>query len=250
MWDCHQILSQCSQWSLMTRGKYLWLTGHTLVTRAKGQDQENMTFGSLQSRLSKFVLKRLIFCVWSMLQFTKNLAGLSTSETQELLQVFVHLQSFQVKMQMCEIPSSNRNSFSNGMFTSNIDTKPKHQTREIFKTDLSCCKDVKKTGWTFPELRLVRQAQLCPPIGWWMMKSPGTGVEIRDVKDLRFWNYPCFIINGMRVWQVGTWKPHQGTKAHLWAEQMSWHISDQYLPISIKLVTRVNMSQWCHCDSP
>ena len=44
---------------------------------------------------------------------------------------------------MCEIPSSNRNSFSTGMFTANIDTKPKHQTREIFKTDLSCCKNVK-----------------------------------------------------------------------------------------------------------
>ena len=43
-------------------------------------------------------------------------------------------------------------------------------------------------------------------------------VEIRDVKDLRFWNYPCFIINGKLLWQVGKWKPQEISKL-----KMIWH---------------------------
>ena len=40
------------------------------------------------------------------------------------------------------------------------------------------------------------------------MKLSDPRAEFRGVKDLWFWNYPCFIINGMLLWQVGTCKPH------------------------------------------
>ena len=60
---------------------------------------------------------------------------------------------------------------------------------------------------------------MCPPISWGIMKLSGPRAEFRGVKDLWFWNYPCFIINGRRLlWQVGNCRPHPWPGCIRWVD--------------------------------